>query len=120
MITEVKDVRTAGKIVAQVEVPVYETIDELIAEVDSARILAMFNKQNCIRIQGNERAKFQPKRMGKVALLDAAFNNLTAEECNNFAGNAVGLRAFLESDEIQARVSQLGGDDEAVTAPEDE
>lgn len=104
------------KQVSSVDVPVYENVDELISLETEERILGMFNKQNAIRMQGNERAKFQTHRAGKQARRSAAFNLLSADEIAEFAGRAAELQAHLDSDEMQQRVD----DSLAADTPTDE
>ncbi len=104
---DVKKVRHAGEVVGEATIPVYETITELVESESDERILNMFNKQNCVRIMGNERAKHTPTKMGKGKRWDLAFNTLTPEEAASFAGNVEGLKEFLEGDEIAARVDAL-------------
>ncbi len=110
---ETRKVRHAGEVVDEVSVPVYETVDELVNAETEERVLAMFNKQNAVRIMGNVRAQHTPSRMGKGKMWDLAFNMLSPEEAASFAGNVEGLREFLESDEIAERVKKSleeGGD----------
>jgi len=111
MRTEVKAVKITDKAsgglkkVSEVEVPVYETIDELLEHESEEHILNMFNKQNIIRLQGNERAKFKTTRAGKAKRRMLAFNTLTPEEISRFAGDFEGLQAYLDSPEVQARIA---------------
>ncbi len=115
MRTETKDVKTSKVVdgvkrqvkVATVDVDIYENIDELIANVKPEVILGMFNKANVIRLQGNERAKHQDKVAGKTKRRGLAYNLLSQDELVQYAGDFAGLQAFLDSDEMQARVDAI-------------
>jgi hypothetical protein len=95
-----------AKKVGEVDVPVYESMEELIAGETQESILAMFNKANKIRIQGNERAKHAEGRTGKTKLRTLAFNLLTSDEVAKFAGDFAALQAFLDGADMQARVKE--------------
>ena len=105
-----KDVKTKkdGKTVkvSEVAVPEYETLDELVAAEEEGKIVAMFNQANCIRIMGNERAKFTEGRTSKKARRELAFNLLTTDELMKVAQDANALNDLLDSDAIQARVDE--------------
>ena len=108
-----KDVKT-GKIVdgvkkqvkvGEVTCPIYETVDELIANVPPETILSLFNKANVIRLQGNERAKHQDKAAGKTKRRGIAYDHcLTTEELAKYQGKWGELQDFLDSPEMAARV----------------
>ena len=100
-----KPVRTKGKIVSEVDVPVYDSVEEIINSEPSERIVAVFNNGNAVRIMGNERAKFSGVRTGKKKRMQIAFGLLTTEEMMSVAGDGAALESLLESDEIQARVT---------------
>jgi len=104
MKTEMKKVRTGGNIVSEIEVPIYENVDEIAENEDAGRILAMFNNANVIRLMGNERAKFQPQRAGKQRRFELGYNVLTADEAMSVTGDIQALKELIESDEIQERI----------------
>ncbi len=112
MKTELKKVRHAGEVVGTVDIPVYGNMEELVDNETDERILNMFNKQNAVRIMGNERAKHTPTVMGKGKLWDMAFNTLTPEEAASYAGKVDELKEFLEGDVIAERVKKLLADTE--------
>lgn len=108
----IKEVKT-GKLVdgakkqvkvGEVACPIYESIEELTANVAAETILGLFNKANVIRLQGNERAKHQDAKAGKTARRGDAFKLLSSKELVQFAGRFMELQAFLDGDEMQARV----------------
>ncbi len=110
--TEVK-VRTGGKIVATITVPVYVTVAEAIEAETEAVVLAKFNSQNATDLANVERAKHRPSTMGKGKKRVAATNVCTTEEImealnradEDFGGDkAAALDALVNSDEIQARL----------------
>ena len=102
-----KRVRTKNKVVSEVALPVYDTVDEIIAHEPADRIVAVFNNGNHVRIMGNERAKFSGKSTGKKKRLQLAFNCLTVDELMSVAQNADALNALLESADVQARVDKM-------------
>ena len=104
MKTENSEVKHKGVIVATIEVPVYDTLDEIIAAHDEATIVDMFNKQYKIALQAKARNKFTEARTSKKAMRIKAFNLLTNEELARFAGDFVALEAFLESQEMMKRL----------------
>jgi hypothetical protein len=106
MKTEQKAVKHKGKLVSTITVPVYETLDEAIADpqVGAVRVLALFNKQNIIQLQAAERHKFAEGPAGKNTRKEIAFNLLTTEEIQRYAGNFKGLQDFLTSADMATRV----------------
>jgi len=111
MRTEVREVKVTDKltkskkVVATVEVPIYENLQELIDNEPEDKIVNLFNKQNIINIQAAERQKHTSnKKLGKKKYLEVAYSTLTHEELVEHAGNYDDLMNFLQSDEIKARV----------------
>jgi len=108
MKTEVKDVRTGGKKVGVVEVPIYETVDELTATEDKSRILSMFNKQNAVRIMGNERAKHTLARVGKGKRFEIGFNLLPDIVSKEVIDAAIGdinkMKELVNTQDVQDAV----------------
>jgi hypothetical protein len=102
-----KKVRHKSKIVAEVMVPVYATVEEILGAEPKERIVAVFNNGNHVRIMGNERAKHSGVRTGKKARTQLAFSTLTIEEMTGCLGDAQKLEDLLESDVIQARVDAI-------------
>ena len=102
-----KKVRHKGKVVSEVNVPVYDTVDEILNSEPSERIVAVFNNGNHVRIMGNERAKFSGTKTGKKKRLQLAFNCLSVDELMSCAQDSGKLNQLLESDEVQARVDAM-------------
>lgn len=113
MKTDVRQVRTGkpSKVVGEVEVPVYETTDELLENEDVSRVLSMFNKQNAVRIMGNERAKHTLARVGKGKRFEIGYNllwqTLTPEEANECVGNIEKLKEVMASDVMQKAIDDF-------------
>ena len=106
-------VRTSGKVVATVAVPVYESIAEAVEAETEAIVLKKFNTQNATDLANIERAKHRPATMGKGAKRVAATNVCTTEEIMEALGNAerdfggdkaAAINALVNSDAIQARL----------------
>ncbi len=110
MQTLTKDVCTGTprKKVGEVQVPVYENVDELVKNEDAGRILGMFNKQNAVRIMGNERAKHTMTKIGKGKRFEIAYNLLrdilTPEELGEVIGNIEKLKEVIASERVQKAV----------------
>ena len=97
MQTVTKEVKTKGKVVATVDITIYENIDELMENVEEKVIVERFNHANTIAIMGNERQKHTPTKMGKTKKMRMAFNLLTPEEAMSCAGDYDKLQELLES-----------------------
>lgn len=99
-----KKVRTKGKVVSEIMVPIYATVDEIVGSEPAERIIAVFNNGNHVRLMGNERMKFSSTKTGKKKRNQLAFNCLTTDELMSVAQDADKLAQLLESPEVQARV----------------
>ena len=114
MQVETKNVRYDRKIVGQVDVPVYENLEELTGAEEADYIVSQFNKGNTITLMGIERNKHKPKTLGKQKRIWIALNLLTEEELMSVRGDEDALQALVMSDKIQARVdakiAEEGGD----------
>jgi len=114
-----KKVRHKGKVVSEIEVPIYESLEELADDMEETKILSIFNNGNHIRLMGNERAKFSTTTTGKKARMKIAFELLSTDELMAVAQNADALNEKLMSDEMQQRVDEhLKASSEAPEAPE--
>ena len=115
----IKKVRHKQKIVAEVTVPLYENVQEIIDSEPPERIVAVFNNGNHVRIMGNERSKFSTSATSKKVRTKIAFELLSTEELMAVAQDADALQAKLESDEMQARVNAYIAE-QATNEPPDE
>ena len=106
-----KKIRTKGKVVSEIMVPVYATVDEIVGSEPAERIVAVFNNGNHVRLMGNERAKFSGTKTGKKKRNQLAFNCLTTDELMSVAQDADKLAQLLESPEVQARVDAALADE---------
>jgi len=101
-------VRTGGAVVGEVVVPIYENLDELMEKESEERILSMFNKQNSVRIAGNERAKHTLARVGKNRRFEIAYNLLwdilEPDEVKAVLGNIEKLKEVIASKRVQDAV----------------
>ncbi|KKL68760.1 hypothetical protein LCGC14_2121780 [marine sediment metagenome] len=114
---ETKDVKTGKplKTVGQVDVPIYESTDELIASEDEERILTMFNNANRVRIMGNERAKHQLKSVGKNKRFELGYELLTDDELRECVSSIETLKAKINSQELQDRIdAYIAENDDSV------
>ena len=106
MIEKTVPVSHKGNKVADINVPVYENVDELMAAESVEKILSMFNKANIIRMQANERSKHTEGKMGKMKTRGLAFKLLTPDEISQFAGDFAALNTFLDSEDMANRVKE--------------
>lgn len=111
MRTETREVKHKSKTVAEIEVPIYESLDEAAEALTPEKALGLLNKQNVIRLQANERQKSAGTRVGKKRLAKAAYNCLTPDEVQAVAGDYDALQELLNSPEIQARAKELLGEE---------
>lgn len=107
MKTDTKEVKTKGKVVATIDIPIYESLDELMESVDEKVIIERFNNANTIALMGAERQKHQPTKMGKSKKMAMAFNLLTPEEAMSCAGDYAKLQELLETKlpEVEAQLA---------------
>lgn len=101
-----KKVKYGGKEVGSVNVPIYETIDELANNEAAESILARFNQGNAIFLMGQERNKHKPATVGKRNRAFIGFNVLTQEEIASCKGDPTALRNLIESEAVQARIDE--------------
>ncbi len=111
MKTEPSKVRHKGEVVSEIEVLIYENLDELMAAVAGEVIVEKFNKANKIDLQAAARAPFSEKKTGKARRAAIGVDLLTTEEIIKFAGNHAGLQEYLDSpemaDKIDAKIAEL-------------
>ncbi|KKL28674.1 hypothetical protein LCGC14_2372780 [marine sediment metagenome] len=104
MKTETSKVRHKTEIVAEIEIPIYENLDELMAAVAGEVIVEKFNKANKIDLQAAARAPFSEKKTGKARRAAIGFDLLTTDEIIKFAGNHAGLQEYLDSPEMAEKI----------------
>lgn len=104
---ETSDVKSKTKVVGQVTVDIYETVDELVANVDEKVILDMFNKANKIAAQAKERQAHSPAKLGKGKKFAMCMNMLTVEEMGTCAGDfeAMSELALTKMPEVEAALA---------------
>lgn len=118
-----KDVKLGGNIVGTVNVPIYDTVDELIDAEDDSRILACFNGGNKIRIMTAERTIHQDKPLSKQKKLMLGLAALTTDELQQVAGDMDAMQDLALSDDVQSRIATpetATADDGAEVEVEDE
>lgn len=107
---ETSDVKSKTKVVGQVTVNIYETVDELVANVDEKVILDMFNKANKIAAQAKERQAHAPTKLGKGKKFAMCMNLLSVEEMATCAGDfdAMSELAMTKMPEVEAALALAG------------
>ena len=104
MKTETSKVRHKGEVVSEIEIPIYENLDELMAAVAGDVIVEKFNKANKIDLQATARAPFSEKKTAKARREAIGFDLLTTDEIFKFAGNHAGLKEYLDSPEMADKI----------------
>lgn len=102
MATEVCEVKSKGKVVAKVEVQQFNSIDEAIAELGDANVLALVNRQYKQDVTNNERAKHRPDTASKTAKRQIAMTYCMKvpalmEKFNTTIGDIEKMNSFLDS-----------------------
>lgn len=92
-----KDVKTKGKVVDTIELAIYDTLAEIQADHEDAKIVALFNKAFAVDEMGSSRNKHAPSRIGKSKKMRMAYNMLTPDEALSCAQDYDKLQALLES-----------------------
>ena len=111
MYQDTSDVKSKQKVVGQVTVTVYETVEELVTAVDEKVILDMFNKANKIAAQAKERQAHAPTKIGKNLKMKLAMNKLTADEMISCQGDfdALEALAMTKLPEVEADLAVQAG-----------
>jgi hypothetical protein len=111
MFDEVKEVKSKSKVVGSVTVTKYETVQELIDNVDEKIILDMFNKANVIAAQAKERQAHAPTRIGKGKKFELCMNKLTIDEMATCAGDFAAMEtlALTKMPEVEADLAAAAG-----------
>ena len=104
MKTEASKVKHKSEVVAEIDIPIYENIEELLAAVGGDVIVEKFNKANKIDLQAAARSPFSEKKAGKQKRAALGFDLLTTDEIMKYVGNHAGLMLFMESPEMQIRI----------------
>jgi hypothetical protein len=106
MKTKSVGVKHKAKLVATIEVPIYESLSEMTAELGEPKVLALANKQNVIQLQATERNQHSEGPMGKQSRRELAYSLMTTEEAVAFQGKFAELQKHLDSPAMQLKVDQ--------------
>ena len=118
MDTKAVAVRTGGKIVEELEIQIFSTLDELLESVSPDQIVAYYNRQKVENERNIARAKHQPNKAGKVRRLElgyqVAFEHFREELAEAIAagkasGNPNAAKEFVLSEKVQEKVNDLLG-----------
>jgi len=106
-----KDVKLKGKVVDTVTVTVFDSFDELVANVPEKDILEYYNQLNLTKTMNKCRAEHAPKSAGKKAKRIMAFNLCTPEEIQACVGDFEALNKLMESkmDQVEAQMEGAEG-----------
>ena len=121
MKTDDVEVKMKGVVVATVEVPTYDTLDEVVEYLEEAKILSLVNRQNKADITNKARADKREKTAGKGKRYEAAINvlyelvfedgetgqaKLNACIALGAGGAKEAMDKLLNSEEVQAAVDE--------------
>ncbi len=94
------DIRYQQKVVASIEVPVYQTIEKAQEAFTPEALLQLINSQNRANLANAKRAEFRPSKGGKKQLFKEAyaycFENYPSE-LTAAIGDLEQLQSFVES-----------------------
>jgi hypothetical protein len=99
---EATDVKYKSEVVETIEIPVFENVEEMLAELGDKAVLDLANRQNKADLSNKCRAKYRPSATGKTKLRQLAFElaskdaDLTAQ-VTSLMGDFDGLTTFLDS-----------------------
>ncbi len=99
-------IKHKGVVRSEIEIPVYESFQDMLNNEEQEKILALFNKQNKIMIASNERSKFSVAKTGLKVQRQRGFEVLTTEDLAGVIGDAEALDALLLCDETQKKVRE--------------
>ena len=116
----IKNVKYDGKLVGSVNIPLYETLQELSDSESTEHILNMFNKGNTINLQRIERDKHKPASTGKQARTFIGMSLLTTEEAQACCMDPEKLKELIDSTEVQDRIDTFLAEREASTSTVEE
>ena len=94
-------VRSKSKIVAEVEIPEYETVAEAVEHQGEGTILELINVQIKTRVMNEARAQHTPGPITKTSIKERAMELVPAEAWAEAAGDKVALQ------NIVAKYSQM-------------
>ena len=106
MKTEIKKVRLGKKVVDEVEVTIYETVEEILKNEEDKNILANEYYGRKVAIMSKARALHAPKKTGKNARFWIGLESLTPEELISVAGDKAAMEDLVASDDVQARIEE--------------
>ncbi len=88
-----------------IQIPVYESLAEMIDAKSEAEVLKLALTQNGTNLMNTARAQHKPTTAKGAKLFDALYDCLTEEEALAVVGSSAKLRELLYSDEIQERLN---------------
>ena len=121
----IKDVKLQKKVVATIEIPQYETVEEIAEALEAKLMISMINRMLVTDATNQERAKHRESAPGKSKMRNLGFNILPTltfadgksgmDKLVACAGDAAKLEALLTCEEVQNAVFERS----SVQADED-
>jgi selenocysteine-specific translation elongation factor len=103
-----KEVKTAGKVVENLSIENFDTLDELIAAVKPEQIVAYYNTQKTENERNIARAKHQPDKASKEKKMKLAFQlafTMFKDELTEAVSKGTeAVDALLNSEKVQKAV----------------
>lgn len=73
---EMKKVKYKGEEVAEIAIPVYESLEDALAYKEEADLVSLINRQNAADLMNAERGKHREAPAGKAKMYAMAYNKL--------------------------------------------
>lgn len=116
------EVKTKGVVIATVDVPTYETIDEVLESLEEVKILSLVNRQNKADLTNKARADRREKSAGKGKRYETAINVLATLEFEDGETGLDKMNACMQAevpkealDELLSSVEVQAAVDEALS-----
>lgn len=112
---ESKEVKLKKQVVAVIDVPVYETVDEIAEALKAEEIIALINRQIATDMTNAERGKHRESAPGKKKRYETAFNLFPSVTFNDGETGLQKLTAIASDPDEGSRKSKL---DALLASPE--
>jgi len=115
MKTESVEVKLKGKVVDVVDVPIYETVDELAGDIKEEEILQLINRQLRTDLCNKKRGEHRESAPGKTKRYNMAFNVFPSV---TFSDGSTGLQKLTEIAQLPEESKRKEALDALLASPE--
>lgn len=107
MQTKHSAVKVKGKVVAEVNIPQYDSVQEALDIIGETKLLSLINQRIMVVEQNKARTANSDKPAGKMKLVKAAFSILTMDDYQQLQGKtSEEVEAYLTSETMTKRVHE--------------